>query len=64
MFKVLRRTFEDNSEVFKNMFLIPQGAGNTQTEGGDSEHPIQLDGIIEDEMVQLLRVLYPKCVSR
>lgn len=62
IFKVLRRTFEDNSEVFRDMFLMPKNTDDTvaRVEGTDPKHPIPLPGVLEHEMVQLLRVLYLK----
>ncbi|KAJ3553446.1 hypothetical protein NM688_g3607 [Phlebia brevispora] len=59
LFKVLRRTFANDSEVFGGMFLVPQGP-NGEIEGSTAERPILLEGVKVNDMVQLLRVLYPK----
>ena len=60
MFKVLRRTFENDSEHFRDMFTLPPG--ESVVEGSDAQHPIHVEGTSKFEMLQLLKVLYPTCV--
>jgi hypothetical protein len=59
LFRVPRCEFEESSEIFANMLLMPSGAVD-RTEGQDNEHPIVLKGYKKDEFSSLLRVMYPR----
>ncbi len=56
LFKVPRRRFEQESEIFRDMFALPTSDGNV--EGSSDEHPLLLEGIAEDEFRTLLRVMF------
>ena len=56
LFKVPKRTFEENSEVFRNMFAIPCGANST--EGVSDDRPIVLQGIKLADFRTLLQVMF------
>jgi hypothetical protein len=58
LFRVPRHHFQDNSEVFKDMFSLPQGSQTTE-EGNSDANPIKLEGISALEFASLLRALYP-----
>jgi len=62
LFRVPRCEFEESSEIFADMFLLPSGAIN-RTEGQDNEHPIVLEGYKKDEFSCLLRVMYTRTKS-
>ena len=59
LFKVPRRTFENDSEIFRDMFAMPPAEGRT-VEGACPEKPVYLEGIREEDMMQLMRVLFPR----
>ncbi|RXW12270.1 hypothetical protein EST38_g13585 [Candolleomyces aberdarensis] len=59
IFQVPTRRFTENSEVFANMFLIPQAGDAESVEGSDKEHPIVLDGYEATDFRALMKVLYP-----
>ncbi|KAF5336222.1 hypothetical protein D9758_014346 [Tetrapyrgos nigripes] len=56
LFKVPRYHFENSSEVFHDMFLLPQG---DSPEGSSDDHPIKLEGVLAYDFEQLLGTLYP-----
>ena len=58
LFSVPRCEFEQSSEVFADMFLLPSGS-TASIEGQDKEHPIVLEGYKKDDFVCLLKVMYP-----
>ncbi|EMD34251.1 hypothetical protein CERSUDRAFT_158602 [Gelatoporia subvermispora B] len=58
LFKVHRRNFENDSEVFQTMFSLPIAEGEI-ADGSSDEHPLVLRGIKQDDFVQLLRVMFP-----
>ena len=60
VFKILRRTFENDSETFRDMFSLSDVSSNKITEGTCADNPIVLEGVRKFEMEQLLAVLYPK----
>jgi hypothetical protein len=61
LFRVPRCEFEQSSEIFADMFLLPSGAASVErTEGQDKEHPIVLEGYTKDDFSCLLRVMYPR----
>ncbi|KAF5336233.1 hypothetical protein D9758_014366 [Tetrapyrgos nigripes] len=57
LFRVPRYHFEKNSEVFGDMFSLPQGE---PIEGNDEQHPIKLEGVEAHDFEHLLRALYPR----
>lgn len=59
MFNVPRYRFEQESDVFKTMFTLPQAVSSMQ-DGQSREHPLTLTGVTSDEFRALLKVLYPK----
>jgi hypothetical protein len=61
LFRVHRFIFQ-NSEVFQDMFSVPQGDGGT-IEGTDDEHPLVLPGYLAYDFEQLLKVLLPQYVK-
>ena len=60
VFKILRRTVENDSETFRDMFSLSDASQGQIMEGTCPETPIVLEGITKFEMEQLLTVLYPK----
>ncbi|KAF8967758.1 hypothetical protein BDZ97DRAFT_1916695 [Flammula alnicola] len=62
LFCVPRCEFEQSSEVFADMFLLPSGPA-VNSEGQDKEHPIVLQGYKKDEFACLLKVMYPTARS-
>ncbi|KAJ2925175.1 hypothetical protein H1R20_g11919, partial [Candolleomyces eurysporus] len=63
IFQVPQRRFTENSEVFADMFLIPQAGDAEDVEGRDKEHPIVLDGYEAADLRALMKVLYPAYVD-
>ncbi|KLO09623.1 hypothetical protein SCHPADRAFT_943488 [Schizopora paradoxa] len=55
-FRVPVDAFEARSEVFRDMFALP----NESAEGRSDDIPIVLEGIDVDDFKALLRFLYPK----
>ena len=52
-----RRTFEEESKIFGDMFFL---AGDADPgEGSSAKNPIVLSGVKENELRALLKVLYP-----
>ncbi|TCD60244.1 hypothetical protein EIP91_010508 [Steccherinum ochraceum] len=58
LFKVSKRDFENNSEVFKTMYSIPVPEGSN-ADGSCRQNPLKLSGATADEFTQLLKVMYP-----
>ncbi|KAI6046753.1 hypothetical protein EDC04DRAFT_2887608 [Pisolithus marmoratus] len=56
LFRVPREPFQQESEVFRDMFSLPQG-DSLVVEGSSDEKPIRLDGTNKDDFEQLLKVL-------
>ncbi|KAJ3528467.1 hypothetical protein NMY22_g9401 [Coprinellus aureogranulatus] len=56
LFRVPRRAFEEESEVFRAMFTLPTKEGG---EGGSDGSPIVLHGYFEKDFAAILKVLYP-----
>ncbi|KAI0642640.1 hypothetical protein C8Q79DRAFT_917088 [Trametes meyenii] len=56
LFKVPKRKFVDNSEVFEGMFEIPGDPASV--EGNTDEKPLTLEGIKKDEFRALLGVMF------
>jgi hypothetical protein len=60
-FKVPRRLFED-SEVFQDMFAIPQATSSARAfDGSCEQQPLILEGILAVDFKHLLRHLFPRC---
>lgn len=58
LFKVPRRPFEHESEVFSAMFELPPVNGSYGAEGSSDDNPIKLEGVSEDEFRPLLWVMF------
>ncbi len=58
LFKVPRRPFEYDSEVFSVMFTLPPVSGAYGVEGVSDDNPIRLEGVNEDEFRPLLWVMF------
>jgi len=56
LFKVPRYAFEQNSEAFAKIFLLPASESYQQ--------PLQLTGILKEDFLIFLQVLYPKDCTR
>ena len=66
IFEVPRNRFTDNSEVFADMFRLPQvadGSNAADVEGRNKDHPIFLEGYQAADFAALLKVLYPSYVK-
>ena len=61
LFRVPREPLEEESTVFGDMFLLPQGE-QVVVEGLSDENPVVLQGIDKDEFEPLLRVLLYRLV--
>lgn len=62
LFKVPRKPFEDQSDVFKSMFTLPPGH-NAEVDGLTDDKPIHLDNIKKNDFRSFLQVLFPPLVS-
>lgn len=58
LFSVPKHRFEDESDVFKGMFTIPQG--QIMTEGQSKDKPLILEGVAAADFRSLLKVLCPR----
>ncbi|KAI6143894.1 hypothetical protein BKA82DRAFT_948055 [Pisolithus tinctorius] len=56
LFRIPREPFQQESDVFCDMFSLPQGDGIVM-EGSSDEIPIQLHGTSKDDFEQLLKAL-------
>ena len=61
LFRVPREPLEEESTVFADMFLLPQGE-QVIVEGQSDENPIVLQGIEKDEFEPLLKALLYRSV--
>ncbi|KAJ7655372.1 hypothetical protein B0H17DRAFT_377824 [Mycena rosella] len=59
LFRVPRYQFERHSDIFADMFTVPQPADSAQSDGSDDEIPLKLEGIKALDFQRLLQVLYP-----
>jgi len=60
LFKVPRRNFAVESEVFADMFQLPAPTMDGRAlDGSSDDQPLRLDGIKKSDFVQLLRVMFP-----
>ncbi|KAH9941599.1 uncharacterized protein BXZ73DRAFT_41378 [Epithele typhae] len=58
LFKVPRRKFEDGSEIFRDMFAVPQLGSDVAAEGSSDDRPLVLEGIREEDFCAFLRALF------
>lgn len=58
LFRVPRYYFEQESDVFRDMFQFPVAEGAVP-DGCSDEQPLRLDGIKKEDFRQLLRVMFP-----
>ncbi|KAI5117707.1 hypothetical protein M0805_003196 [Coniferiporia weirii] len=58
LFKVPRRPFEEQSDIFRSMFTLPP-ENNAQFDGMSDEKPLRLDGVKRDDFRAFLQVLLP-----
>ena len=61
LFRVPREPLEEESTVFGDMFLLPQGE-QVVVEGLSDENPVVLQGINRDEFESLLKALLYRLV--
>jgi hypothetical protein len=62
IFQVPRYRFTQYSEVFADMFLMPQAEGASDlvnVEKRDREHPVLLEGYQAADFAALVKILYP-----
>ena len=59
LFRVPRRNFAMDSEIFSDMFQLPASTDGTPPDGSSDERPLRLDGIKKSDFIQLLRVMFP-----
>ncbi|KAG1726077.1 uncharacterized protein EDB91DRAFT_64371 [Suillus paluster] len=62
LFRVPRNTLESQSDVFRDLFLLPVKAD--EAEGRSDTNPIVLEGIQQEEFQSLMKVLYPLPFTR
>lgn len=58
LFKLPRRAFESQSQIFCDMFASPQTEG-LPADGSSKEHPLRLDGYKLPDFRALLKVMFP-----
>ncbi|KAJ7590542.1 hypothetical protein C8J56DRAFT_783010, partial [Mycena floridula] len=61
LFKVPRHRFEQESQIFRDMFKVP--SGDNRPDGMSDEQPLHLTGISRAHFQSLLKVLYPRQVQ-
>ncbi|RXW11712.1 hypothetical protein EST38_g14143 [Candolleomyces aberdarensis] len=59
IFQVPQHWFTEHSEVFVDMFLMPQAGDEKSVEGKDKEHPILLESYKAADFKALVELLYP-----
>jgi hypothetical protein len=59
IFEVPRNRFTEHSEVFEDMFLMPQPEHEQAVEGRHRDRPIVLEGYKAADFAALIKVLYP-----
>ncbi|KAG2141266.1 hypothetical protein DEU56DRAFT_885326 [Suillus clintonianus] len=62
LFRVPRDTLEAQSDIFRDLFLLPVDAD--KAEGDSDTNPIVLEGILKEEFQSLMKVLYPMPFTR
>lgn len=63
LFRVPRLHFMQESEILREMFLLPP-PDSTVVDGLTDEQPLRLDHILKEDFRQLLRVFYPQNFRR
>ena len=58
LFRVPRHPFEQESEVFRDMFRLPIPKDSVP-DGCNDSRPLRLDGILKKDFRPLLRVMFP-----
>ncbi|KDQ51175.1 hypothetical protein JAAARDRAFT_41435 [Jaapia argillacea MUCL 33604] len=61
LFKVPKTYFVQHSEIFRDMFTLPNMG--TNAEGTSDQNPLRLEGIKKKDFVRLLRVIYPRSLN-
>jgi hypothetical protein len=60
LFKVPRRNFAIESEIFSHMFDLPvPTTGGVSPDGSSEDQPLRLEGIKKSDFLPLLRVMFP-----
>jgi len=59
LYRVPRHPFEQESEVFRDMFGLPIVKGAIP-DGLSDEQPLHLEGIMKEDFRQLLRIMFPR----
>ncbi|RXW14139.1 hypothetical protein EST38_g11714 [Candolleomyces aberdarensis] len=59
IFQVPQHRFTEHSEIFADMFLMPQAGDAKSVEGKDKEHPILLESYKAADFKALVKLLYP-----
>jgi len=60
LFKVPRRNFAIESEIFSDMFQLPVPSEDERAlDGSSDDQPLRLDGIKKSDFIQLLRAMFP-----
>ena len=62
LFRVPRRYFEQESEIFRTMFQLPVAEG-IAPDGSSNERPLLLEGVNKEDFRQLLKVMFPEYVD-
>ncbi|KAL5519555.1 hypothetical protein ACEPAH_1238 [Sanghuangporus vaninii] len=62
LFKVPRKPFEDQSDIFRSMFQLPPGH-DKQVDGLHDEMPLVLEGISKKDFRSFLQVLLPPSIG-
>ena len=58
LFRLPRRNFESDSDVFRDMFALPFST-ERDPEGSSPENPLHLEGITKEDFESLLDVMFP-----
>jgi hypothetical protein len=60
LFKLPRRNFATESEIFSHMFDLPvPTAGVLSPDGSNEDKPLHLEGIKKSDFLPLLEVMFP-----
>lgn len=62
LFKIPRNGFEQESEVFRDMFSLPSGEDES-LEGASDGNPIILEDVQAAAFRLLLQMMYPRCAN-
>ncbi|TDL18241.1 hypothetical protein BD410DRAFT_793562 [Rickenella mellea] len=63
LFRLPRILFEEQSSVFRDMFLLPPPGHEGGEEGTSSTNPIRLDGVKKSDFESFLGVLVPQALN-